>query len=300
MGEVLVTGASSFIGRTVVECLAADGRKVVANTHKTALPRDTSALCSRVVTGDLTNPRVLDEALDGVTGVCHLAAYRPADYDDPAEAAACLEVNALGTLELARAALKRGIGRIVYASASNAYRATAGPVTEEHPVQPNGHAAYYLTSKVTAEFYLEQLRRSAALSPIILRIASCYGPGMKSRSVVASFVARAQADQPIEVLNGGRSTADFVHVLDVAECFVKAISAEDAGIYNVGSGHATSLLQLACSVKEAFGSQSPVAVRPGSVPPTLFPAISVAKANAAWGYVPMPLNEGLKTFRERL
>ena len=216
-----------------------------------------------------------------------------------AEAANCIEVNALGTLELARAALSRGISRIVYASASNAYCAAAGPVTEEHPIQPNGHAAWYLTSKVTAEFYLDKLRRSAALSPVVLRIASCYGPGMKSQSVVARFAACARSGQPIEVLNGGRSTADFVHVLDVARCFVSALSAGTAGAYNVGTGHATSLLQLACSVKEVFGSPSPVVVRPATdTAPSHFPAISVAKAKAAWGYAPMSLPEGLGTFQE--
>jgi nucleoside-diphosphate-sugar epimerase len=64
---------------------------------------------------------------------------------------------------------------------------------EEHPVRPIGHAAWYLTSKIAAEFYLEQLRCSADLSPVILRIASCYGPGMKSASVVAHFAEMACA-----------------------------------------------------------------------------------------------------------
>ena len=126
-GEILVTGASSFIGRAVVERLAATGQPIVAVTHKAALPQGIAALCSRVVRGNLSSPRVLGEALDGVAGVCHLAAYRPADYADPAEAANCIEVNALGTLELARAALSRGISRIVYASASNAYCAAGRP-----------------------------------------------------------------------------------------------------------------------------------------------------------------------------
>lgn len=298
-GEILVTGAASFIGRAVVERLAASGHTIVAVTHRAALPSAVAALCSRVIRGDLSRPRVLGEALGGVAGVCHLAAYRPADYEDPAEAAACLEVNALGTLELAQAALSRGISRIVYASASNAYCGAAGPVTEEHPIQPSGHAAWYLASKATAEFYLEKLRRSAGLSPVVLRIASCYGPGMKSEAVVARFAACARSGRPIEVLGGGRSTADFVHVLDVARCFVSALSAGAAGIYNVGTGHATSLLQLAYSVREVFGSPSSVVVRPAAdTSPSLFPAISVAKAQAAWGYAPMSLPEGLGTFLE--
>jgi UDP-glucose 4-epimerase len=296
-GAVLVTGISSFIGRHVVARLAAAGYEVVGLARNPALTPNTAALCSRVVPGDVTDPQVLDKALDEVAGVCHLAAYRPTDYADPSEAAACLKVNALGTLDLARAALRKGIRRMVYASASNAYAPTIQPVTEDHPVWPTGHAAWYLTSKVAAEFYLEQLRNSAALSPVTLRIASCYGPGMTAQSAVAGFVACAQHGEPLEVFHGGRSQADFVHVLDVADCFVAALSAGEAGIYNVGSGCATTLLDLAQAAKTVFGSSSPVRIRPALGPaPTRFPAVSVAKATAAWGYAPMSLQSGLATF----
>lgn len=296
-GAVLVTGISGFIGRHVAARLATAGYDVVGLTHSAALPPQIASLCSRVISGDLADPLVLERALDGVAGICHLAAYLPSDYADPAEAAACLTVNALGTLELARAALRGGVRRMVYASASNAYLPAAEPVTEAHPVWPTGHAPWYLTSKVAAEYYLEHLRHAQALSPVTLRIASCYGPGMTARSVVAGFVACAQRGEPLEVFHGGRSQADFVHVLDVADCFVTALSAGEAGIYNVGSGCATTLLDLAQAAKSVFGSSSPVRIRPAEgPPPTRFPAVSVAKAAAAWGYAPMSLQSGLATF----
>jgi UDP-glucose 4-epimerase len=296
-GAVLVTGISGFIGRHVAAQLAAAGYEVVGFTHHSALPPETAGLCTGVISGDLRDPLVLRRALDGVTAVCHLAAHLPWDYADPAEAATCLTVNALGTLELARAALRRGVRRMVYASASNAYMPAETPVTEEHPVCPTGHAPWYLTSKVAAEYYLEHLRDAAALPSVTLRIASCYGPGMTERGVVARFAACAQRGEPLEVLHGGRSQADFVHVRDVADCFVAALSAGEAGIYNVGSGCATTLLDLALAAKTVFGSSSPVQIRPAEGPgPTLFPAVSVAKAAAAWGYAPMSLRSGLATF----
>jgi UDP-glucose 4-epimerase len=296
-GAVLVTGISSFIGAYVVARLAKAGYDVVGLTHNSISAPDTAGLCSRIISGDVTEPRIMEKALDGVAAVCHLAAYRPADYHDPSEAARCIEVNALGTLELARAALRLGVRRIVYASASNAYVPGPEPAVEEHPVWPIGHAAWYLTSKIAAEFYLEQLRCTADLSPVILRIASCYGPGMGSRSVVARFVTCAQRGEPLDVLHGGRPTADFVHVLDVADCFGTALSAGEAGIYNVGSGCATTLLDLAQTAKTVFNSSAPVRIQPLAGPaPTGFPAVSIAKSAAAWGYAPMSLQSGLKTF----
>jgi len=296
-GAVLVTGISGFIGRHVAAGLAGAGYEVVGLTRNRNLPRETAGLCSRVVFGDLGHPAALKEALDGVAAVCHLAAYLPPDYTDPSEAEACLSVNALGTLELARAALRSGVRRMVYASTASAYLPVSGPVTEESVVSPTGHAAWYQTSKVAGEFYLERLRDSAALSPVILRIASCYGPGMEARSVLARFVARAQLGEPLEVFHGGRSRADFVHVLDVSQCFVSALSAAEAGVYNVGSGYATTMLELAQAVKAALGSSAPVRVHGEENPASPgLPPLSIAKAAAAWGYAPMSLQSGLGTF----
>jgi UDP-glucose 4-epimerase len=296
-GAILITGISGFIGRHVAASLAAADYEVIGFTRNTDLPRETARLCSRVIFGDLGNPTALKDALEGVAGVCHLAAYLPSDYADPSEAEACLSVNALGTLELARAALRSGARRMVYASTASAYLRTSEPLTEESVVSPTGHAAWYKTSKVAGEFYLERLRDSDALSPVILRIASCYGPGMEPRSVLARFVACALRGEPLEVFHGGRPQADFVHVLDVAQCFVTALSAGEVGVYNVGSGRATTLLELARAAKVALGSSSPVRVQGADNPvPPGSPALSIAKAAAAWGYAPMSLQSGLTTF----
>jgi UDP-glucose 4-epimerase len=296
-GAILVTGISGFIGRNVAASLAAAGYEVIGFTRNPDLPRETARLCSRVVVGDLGHPTALKEALEGVAGVCHLAAYLPSDYADPSEAEPCLSVNALGTLELARAALRSGARRLIYASTASAYLRTSGPLTEESVVSPTGHAAWYQTSKVAGEFYLERLCDSDALSPVILRIASCYGPGMEPRSVLARFVACARRGEPLEVFHGGRPQADFVHVLDVAQCFVSALSAGEGGVYNVGSGCATTLLELASAAKVALGSSSPVRVLGAdNLVPSGSPALSIAKAAAAWGYAPMPLQSGLTTF----
>lgn len=296
-GAILVTGISGFIGRNVAISLAAAGYEVIGLTRNADLPRGTAKLCSRVIFGDLGHPTALKEALEGVVGVCHLAAHLPPDYADPSEAGACLSVNSLGTLELARAALRSGVQRIVYPSTASVYLPTDQPVTEEAVVSPTGRAAWYQTSKVVGEFYLERLRDSDGLSPIILRISSCYGPGMEARSVLARFVACALRGEPLEVFHGGRPTADFVHVRDVADCFRAALSAGETGIYNVGSGCATTLLDLAQAVNTVFNSPAPLRIQPTEgTAPVGFPAVSIAKAAAAWGYAPMSLQFGLNTF----
>ncbi len=298
-GAVLVTGASGFIGRQVARRLAAAGYKVTGLTRKPALARAAAAGCARVISGDILDPAILDQALDGAAAVCHLAAYIPSDYGDPEEASTCLNVNALGTLEVARAALRHGIRRVVHASTASFYPPGIGPVSEETPIQPTGHAAWYQVSKAAAESYLERLGCSDALSPVILRIASCYGPGMAEAGVLARFVARARRGQTLEVGHGGRPQADFVHVRDVANCFAYAVSRGQAGIYNVGAGTGTTLLGLAHAVTAALGSSAPVRTAPpNGEPPAGQPALSIAKAAAAWGYAPMSLEAGLATFAD--
>ena len=295
-GPVLVTGISGFLGGHVATRLVAEGYEVVGLSHSQPPAPDRAALCSQVFVGDLRDREVVDQAVGEVIGVCHLAAYVPADHSDPAEASECMEVNALATLELARSAIRHGVQRFVFASAGNAYVPAGKPVDEGHQVWPVGHGAWYLTSKLAAELYIERLGRTTALSPVILRISSPYGPGA-TRGVVADFIARARRGEQLEVFDGGLGRADFVHARDVAFCVAAGLATGGSGTYNVGSGRATTIRELAYEVAAASGATIAPRVLPattGSRPN--FVPLNVAKAAEAWGFAPMSVAAGLRTF----
>lgn len=300
--RVLVTGATGFLGRYLLTELLVEGYEVVALIHESELPANLKTRVARIIHGNIRDADIISEAVSQVDAVCHFAAYTPSDYNDSAYAEACLQINSLATLKLAQAALEKPGCRFVYSSAGNAYSFTDAVATEESLLYPADRATYYLASKMVGEFYVEHLRRVAGLQAVCFRISSPYGWGMKEKSVVARFMNSAHQGSPLQVWDGGIPTYDFVHVIDVARLVIAALKGGEPGIYNVGSGVAHSVLDLAQVVADTYPEREmSIEVRPprGSIPAS-FPALSIDKAVKMWGYRPLSLREGLREYRSRM
>lgn len=298
---VLVTGATGFIGQRIVQSFLDRGWQVIAAVHNTPLSAamtDAGVKAVQCSTGDL---QPLADALDEAQAVCHSAAFLPPDYADSQYAERCLEVNAIFTLRLAELAAARPGLRFVHLSSAQAYAAAQPqPCAENTPLYPAGRAAYYLTSKLAGELFVEHQRQAHGLAAIGLRVGSCYGPGMTERSVVSIFLERARTGQPIEVHDGGRATCDYVYVDDVARIAVRAAESGDPGLYNLGSGRASTILELAHAAADAYPeTHVPITVRPASAEPALgFPALCMQKTNTTWNHQPTDLRTGLAAMRQ--
>ena len=300
--RVLLTGAAGFLGRYVLAELSAAGHDVTALTHKTPLPKALAAQSARVIVGDIREAQTWRETVSQVDCICHFAAYIPPNHDDHAYAEACLQANGLATLEIARTASKAGQCRFIYASAGNAYAFGDAAADEGTLVYPADRAAYYLASKILGELYVEHLRRAAGLDAICFRISTPYGSGMAEKSVVAHFMKQASKGLPLQVLDGGLPRYDFVHAGDVARLAVAALTRGLPGVYNVGSGSAHSLAELAQAVAEIYPERKiSIEIKPPSSS-TLpgFGALSITKAAETWDYRPLSLREGLAAYRKRM
>jgi UDP-glucose 4-epimerase len=299
--RVLLTGGSGSLGRHVLAILVKEGWNVSVVSHRSAVPVPPGPGQVRFVQGRLDQPDSLREDLSEVEVVCHLAAYLPSNYEDSAEARACFEVNCLNTLHLAELCAQMG-NRLVFCSSAQAYIDSNIPVGEDAGLYPAERAPYYLTSKLAAEILVENLRRRHGLEAVTFRLGSCYGPGMPARSVVSLFMQRALAGAPLIVRDGGSSRCDFVYVGDVAQLIVQAIKGGRSGVYNAGSGVATSVLELAQAVDAALADHGVrIDVEPPSrLPHSSFPALDMAKTKREWGHAPTSLRDGLAAFRSFL
>lgn len=298
--RVLVTGATGFLGRYLMAELSRQGCEIVALVHKSVLPNSLPA--SQVIEGDIRDSDLLSAAVAQVDAVCHFAAFIPPDFADPAFAETCLQINALATLKLAEATLKKSGCRFVHLSSANAYAFTGGSASEANPLYPAERATYYLGSKIVGELYVEHLRRVAGLPAFCFRISSAYGWGMTEKSVVARFMASAHQGATLQVWDGGVTTYDFVHVTDVVKLVAKALQEGEPGIYNAGSGVAHTVLELARAVVDTYPERKIATdVKPAAGPaPASFSALSIDKANKMWGYNPLSLEQGLLDYRKRM
>lgn len=241
------------------------------------------------------------DLLAGVDVVCHLAAFIPPDYRDPTCAERCFRINALGTLAVLGAARAAGVRRFVHFASGNAYVPRPAAVREDHPLYPAHHAPYYLTSKVTSEVFVEHWSRAGALSGCILRLASVYGPGMPG-GVVPVFATRLYQRSPIVLHDGGRHAADLVFVDDVVEAALAAAEIELNGPFNIGTGIATTVRDLAEALVVLTGANPDlVTVEPPADPAVQgFAALDNTRARAELGLRPTDLREGLHRYLHSL
>ncbi|WP_255326273.1 NAD(P)-dependent oxidoreductase [Sphingobium sp. EM0848] len=277
-----LTGGSGFIGRAFAEAARRSGYRIRHLSRQCPVGEDEWCFL------DLSASDIGSPDLKGCHALIHLAAHIPADHQDPAEAARCWQVNALGTLRLVEAAVRDGAGRIMQTSSANAYAPATNPPDESAPLFPRSRG-YYLGSKIMQEIYATERCRAAGLMLQTLRLGSVYGPGQRSGALGAMM--RAAAGGIIRVQGEGRFGSDLVPVKDVVQAMLLLLDSEESGPFNVGSGTRTTIAALAHFLAERTGAAITHEVADNE--DWGFPALNIDRLRAL-GYRPTSLVDGLR------
>ena len=264
----LVTGGAGFIGSHLVDALLARGGDVHVVDNLSTGSRENLASAA-----DLHEVDIRDEALEQLAArlrpdvVFHLAAQ--ADVGTSVERPTFdADVNVVGTARVLEAARASG-ARVVFASSGGAvYGECERPAREDDEPQP---LSPYAASKLAGEKYLATWNRLYGAGHVTCRLANVYGPRQMATlegGVVAIFLDRMRAGQETEIFGDGEQTRDFVYVGDVAAAMLAAAGSPTGGVYNVGSGVATTIRELHRLCAETAGvEQEPrlAAERPGDL-----------------------------------
>lgn len=258
--KVFVVGGAGFIGLHVVDRLLEEGWTVRIFDNMVRGDRDrASELVATgrvdVVDQDIRNGAAVLAAMRGFDYVINLAA--DSINKSVADPYSSLDINVVGTHNVAAAAAAVGVKRVVYASSASVYGDPEKlPMHEDDKLNP---LTPYCIGKRTGEDILAYYERRAGLSWIALRFFNVYGEGQKTTayytSVINHFVNRLKRGEAPVIDGEGKQSMDFIHVTDIARAVVLALTSEQANMpINVGTGIDTTVEQLARILIAAVGS----------------------------------------------
>lgn len=295
--NLLVVGAGGAVGPWLVRAALTGGWSVTGLSRRATTNYGPGY---NHIVADSTEISTCRPCIERADAVIYNAAYIPANYADPREAEACLRVNALAPLAILGLLVDRP-RPFVYISGAQGYQVTGRLAVEDAAVFPVVHATYYLASKLLGDIYTEHYRLTHGIPATVLRLGSIYGPGLR-RGMIAHFVEQTRAGRRIILKNGGRHEADLTFLGDVGPAVLEVIRRQAQGIFNLGSGCATSALEAARLISAAAGrSDDILEIEPDTGVKSTggFAALDIARATRELGYVPTPPTAGLvRTVKE--
>jgi UDP-glucose 4-epimerase len=255
----LVIGGCGFIGRHVVDALAASGEPVVIYDRHADASRDSDTV--RQVRGDFSAAEDLDRTLarHRISRVVHLVSSTlPKSSNE--DMRFDFHSNVMQSLALLDSCVRNGVAKIVYMSSGGTVygipRST--PMNETHPTEPTSS---YGICKLTVEKYLALYQHLYGLSHVIVRAANPYGPGQdaaRGQGVIAQFVRDLREGRPLQVWGDGTIVRDYFHVRDLAELVRRALLSDACGVFNAGSGSGTSINELISILTNVTGVRAEV------------------------------------------
>lgn len=320
--KVLITGGCGYIGAHVALLLLQQGWAVelldnLSQGHAQVLPalKKITGQEALLHQGDVRDEALLNRILaSGFDAVLHLAALKavgesvrlPLDYYDH---------NVNGTLTLLRAMQRQGVKRLIFASSAAVYGQRATMPLREGDAGGETLSPYGSSKAVVERLLREYCASQPDFTAVALRYFNPIGAhesallGEAVRGVpnnILPYLMDAVSGKrpPLQVFGQDYPTADgtcerdYVHVMDLAAAHLLALTQSRAGfsVYNLGSGHATSVWQLLQAFEGATGKAVPHVLAPRREGDVAVCYAAVDAIRQDWGWqARYSLNEALRS-----
>lgn len=301
MSVYLVTGGAGFIGSHLVTHLINQGHTVrVVDNFSTGQESNLAHLDNKIELFriDIRNKIALEQALQGVEFVFHLAALAsvPQSVEYPEESYA---VNVTGTLNVLLAARDAGVKRVLFVSSSAAYGDSEAVFKRED--MPTSVKSPYAASKVAGENYCMAFNDVYDIETVVVRYFNVFGPRQDPNSAYAAVIplfatALANGESP-KIYGTGEQTRDFTYIDTVIEGTMLAMHNEQSTgeIFNIACGQQISILDLLREINEILGTSVEPVFMPIRVGDILHSCANIEKAERLLKFNPtVSYSEGLR------
>jgi UDP-glucose 4-epimerase len=250
MEKAVVTGGAGFIGSHIVDALVAKGSDVhIIDNYAAGKREDRFNPKATYHDVDIRSYEAIAPIIAGASYVFHEAALPRVQFsiENPLETFA---VNAMGSVNVLRAAHQGGAKKVVVASSGSVYGDQAiVPLVET--MTPAPKSPYGLQKRIMEEV-CEMWSSVYGQGTVVLRYFNVYGTRMDPNGAyalaIAKFIKQRKEGKPITIWGDGSHTRDFTHVQDVVAANLLAAESSEVSkgeVLNIGAGRNISVMTLA-------------------------------------------------------
>ena len=300
MKRILITGGTGFVGRSLLDYRIRHGK--CADTEWIIVSRNPEAFIQRCpqfsnmpgvcfVAGDVLHENMLSnyEDIGAVDAIIHAAAVL-----DPSTAADKILSAAIdGTRHVIALAQRVGCKKILFTSSGAVYGPCTSPSSENDECRPS-------TPYGKGKMFAERLLVESGLDVKLARCFSFTGKYLNRKIyyAIGNFIQNCLDGKPIIINGDGTPLRSYLYADDLVEWLFAILERGESGRpYNVGSGHALSILELAEVVRSVLGTYNEIIVKgqpePGMKPSVYVPDIGRACCELGVA-VSVPLQDAIR------
>jgi UDP-glucose 4-epimerase len=294
MPNILVLGGSGFLGSHIANKLSKDNSICVYSPSATRFGFDKSIM---TVNASIENERELKKHISWADIIFHFVSttnpktsLADHQYD--------LKSNLLpfvGFLELMRCYPEK---KIVFCSSGGAVygKSNGNTLSESGDKKPS--TSYGLVKSLMEE-YIEYFNRNFGIDYLILRPSNVYGfntHSLGTQGIISTLVYNTMFDKPSTFWVDLNNIRDYIHITDFTQAVKSLIESSAFGIYNIGSGFGTSLLQIIDTVQNTCQREVKIQIAEKLIKDESHNVLDITKIHSRTGWQPIVrIDEGIKT-----
>lgn len=260
MSKLLITGGAGFIGSNFIRYWLKNHfddqivnlDKLTYAGHLESLKEIESNPNYKFIKGDITNPKDVTEAMDGVDMVVHFAAESHVDRSvmDPLE---FVRTNVLGTSLLLFDALKNKVKRFHHISTDEVYgdlEPGEPSFTDKTPYNPR---TPYSASKAGSDHMVRAFFKTYGLPVTISNCANNYGPYHDPEKLIPRFITNLLEGKKVPLMGVGENIREWLHVEDHARAIDLILEKGESGETYLIEGEEKTNLEVTKMILEILG-----------------------------------------------